>query len=1264
LPPSSKSQSYNETQVRREFLDPFFEALGWDIANKQGHAEAYKDVIHEDAIKIGGNTKAPDYCFRIGGARKFFLEAKKPAVNVKDEIPPAYQLRRYAWSAKLPLSILTDFEEFAVYDCRTRPNPSDKSSTGRILYLTYRDYLGRWDEIASIFTKEAVLKGSFDKYAVTDRKRGTATVDAEFLKEIETWRESLAKNLALRNPSLTVHELNFSVQRTIDRLIFLRICEDRGVEPYGQLQALLNGQNIYGRLRYLYEQADDRYNSGLFHFQKEKDRAESPDDLTPSLKIDDKVLKEILGRLYYPQSPYEFSVLPTEILGQVYEQFLGKVIRLTSGHQAKIEEKPEVKKAGGVYYTPAYIVEYIVKQTVGVLCDGKTPKQIAKLTVLDPACGSGSFLLGAYRYLLTYHRDWYLKDGQEKHRKELFQTASGEWRLTTQEKKRILLNNIYGVDIDSQAVEVTKLSLLLKVLEGESDETLKRQLSFVHERALPDLGQNIKCGNSLIGPDYFAGQLMPDDEERKAEFPHIFPSPSGRGQGEGAGGFDAVIGNPPYVRQEALSEFKDYLAQRYEAYDGVADLFAYFMEKSVALLREGGRFSFIVSSSFLRTTYGEALRRTLKKQAAVLRIVDFGGLAVFENAKDTYVCIPLLAKTKQPARIEVSRIPSLDFANLEGSAIDHRFTIPQERLTENAEAAVFDKVMKAGKPLGEYVERKMFYGIKTGLNEAFELNQVQRDELVRGARQSEALIKPFLGGQNIRRYEIEDEGRFLIVLPSGWTQTAMAKEKKTAGQVSEREAWSWLTTTHRTIARHLEPFAEACRKRQDKGQYWWELRPCDYYAYFDGPKIIFPDICKAPRFFLDRSGRYLANTAYCLGVDDPYLLGILNSRLFWFAISNLSIPFGVRAGQYRYRLIYQYMEKVPIRVIDFTSKTDKEKHGKMLTLVEGVLELHQRLTAAKTPADKDRLQRQIDATDQEIDRLVYGLYGLTEEEITIVEAASVATSSKVKENDSHESETDSADRPGASRVASATVAQPAQYPGESGGGASESPAGAGEPVHGVREPAGQYGSPQDPDANSKSQSELGSTREFETAEGRLSYSELSERLAVPLAAIYDEILQAKPDQIVINSEWLCARHTRLAGHLFPDWAGRFRDVNVQVGAHLPPPYYEVPIHMRQFCDDLAERLRHEPDGTLGGCAAFLAWVDWRFQWIHPFKDFNGRIGRVLLAALLYKLGLPHVETAPLESVTRRQYLDALQAADDGNLGPLAELWSHRILGAL
>jgi len=270
-----RSPSYNETQLRREFLDPFFTALGWDVDNRAGWAEAYKEVIHEDAIKIGGFTKAPDYCFRVGGNRKFFVEAKKPAVDIRQDSSPAFQLRRYAWSAKLPLSVLTDFEEFSVYDCRIKPSAADKASAGRVRYFTYAEYSEKWEEIASVFSKDAVFKGSFDKYAETTRsKRGTAEVDAAFLQEIETWRDLLARNLAIRNPRLSQRELNFAVQRTIDRIIFLRICEDRGIEPEGRLLALTNAPGIYGRLLELYRQADERYNSGLFHFRQEKGRAE------------------------------------------------------------------------------------------------------------------------------------------------------------------------------------------------------------------------------------------------------------------------------------------------------------------------------------------------------------------------------------------------------------------------------------------------------------------------------------------------------------------------------------------------------------------------------------------------------------------------------------------------------------------------------------------------------------------------------------------------------------------------------------------------------------------------------------------------------------------------------------------------------------------------------------------------------------------------------------------------------------------------------
>jgi len=309
------------------------------------------------------------------------------------------------------------------------------------------------------------------------------------------------------------------------------------------------------------------------------------------LTIDDKTLKDIFKNLYYPDSPYEFSVLPSDILGQVYEKFLGKVICLTPSHQAKIEEKPEVRKAGGVYYTPTYIVDYIVKNTVGKLVAGKKPGPrgaVSKLKILDPACGSGSFLIGAYQFLLDWHLAQYTNDSPEKWAKgktpRLYQSDKGDWRLTTDERKRILINNIYGVDIDSQAVEVTKLSLLLKVLEGEDEQSMGKQMFLFQQRVLPDLGNNIKCGNSLIGPDFYQNQQMTllDDEEIyrvnafdwHTEFSKIRKD----------GGFDAVIGNPPWGAKLKNDELI-YLKHRHKAIIvRMIDSYMYFIHKSSQLL--------------------------------------------------------------------------------------------------------------------------------------------------------------------------------------------------------------------------------------------------------------------------------------------------------------------------------------------------------------------------------------------------------------------------------------------------------------------------------------------------------------------------------------------------------------------------------------------------------------------------------------------------------------------------------------------------------
>ncbi len=640
--------SYKEFRLRKEFVDPFFAALGWDMANANDYAEAYKDVVHEDSLKIDGGSKAPDYAFRVGGTRKFFVESKAPIINIKEDVGPAFQLRRYGWSAKLPLSILTDFEEFAVYDCRIKPDRLDKASVARVKYMRFDEYPERWDEIAEIFSRDAVLKGSFDRYADDAKlKRGTAEVDMAFLLEIENWRSSLAHNIALRNPTLTVRQLNSAVQRTIDRIVFLRIAEDRGIEPYGRFKGLASGANVYGRLVDLFRQADARYNSGLFHFRSGDGSAETLDTFTLGLSIDDKVLRDIFKGLYYPDSPYEFSVLPADILGQVYEQFLGKVIRL-QGRSAVVEEKPEVKKSGGVYYTPTHIVRNVVERTIGPLLEGRSPTQVrgldkrakkpAPLRIVDPACGSGSFLIEAYQYFLDWYRDWYVWDGAEKNSRgqspALYLAGADDYRLTISEKRRILLAHIYGVDIDIQAVEVTKLSLLLKLLEGESRDAVARQMDLFNMRVLPDLETNIKCGNSLISDDLFRHlnpTLFTDDLLYRVNpfnwnktFTSVFES----------GGFDVVLGNPPYDVLEKdrlktswphdiLRKYVEVSGHFEEALRGKTNLFRFFIVKSHELLKTDGRFGMIMPMSLLGDTSCLRTRDFLLANASDLAIDCF-----------------------------------------------------------------------------------------------------------------------------------------------------------------------------------------------------------------------------------------------------------------------------------------------------------------------------------------------------------------------------------------------------------------------------------------------------------------------------------------------------------------------------------------------------------------------------------------------------------------------------------------------------------------
>jgi hypothetical protein len=931
-----------EDDVRQSLIDRFFEALGWDVRNTAMVAPQYREVVPNKSLEREAERKVPDYTFRVGQTPKFFVEAKKCSVNIGADGEPAYQLRRYGWSAKVALSLLCNFEEVAVYDCTRRPNPTDKASRARILILNWREYQDRWRDLWDVFSREAVWSGAFDHYAESKRKRGTSEVDAEFLKEIEHWREALARNIAARNTGLAPDDLNAAVQLTIDRVIFLRMAEDRGLEPYQQLLKLCDRAEVYARfMRDLCRRADEKYNAGLFHFDKEPGVAEAPDRITPRLAVDDKVFKPLLQGLYYEHgSPYRFDVMPVEILGTIYERFLGKVVRLTAGHQAKVEEKPEVRKAGGVYYTPAYIVQYIVQETVGRQVRGRSPMQLAgqrngkqPFRVLDMACGSGSFLLGAYQYLLDHCLKWYTENRPERHKGAVW-TPNGEdcWKLTLGERKRILTTHIFGVDIDPQAVEVSKLSLLLKVLEAENDRTLLKQaqLRLFQDRALPNLADNVQCGNSLIGPDYFRGKLPPAAEELKSVSP--FDWTRGFPAALGAGGFDCIIGNPPYYKLsgQAAPEMMNYFRERYTCASYKTEFYALFAEKSLALLKSKGVHSYVVPNSFLAGVYLEGVRRLLAERNTLLELVLLKDVKVFQDAKLDSVVYVVSKHAPEGDHRMLLRVANRVFQSEARQVL--RVRVREWRRTENREFRVVQGRVSA--LLAERIEKQShrlgnLASVHLGL--VLESNSLLREE------RSRKSADPIILGRDISRYHPVHAKRYF----------SFAHDQIVGGTKEPR-------------------------------------------VYAAGPRIVLQAIrnLKLPQRLVATvipGGVFTMGTVHNVIVRDDrfsiyYLLGILNSRL-------LNEYY---AGHFpEHRIKGKYLESLPIASVDWSQKTSRSKYDRMVELVTMMVALHRQSDGARSVRQRETLQHQIDTTDAAIDRLVFDLYGLTEGEIAIVEGAAV-----------------------------------------------------------------------------------------------------------------------------------------------------------------------------------------------------------------------------------------------------------------------------------
>jgi len=985
-----RRSTFNETQARIELIDPLFSLIGWDMANRKGYSDEYREVIHEDRVRVEGKSKAPDYAFRIGGNRKFQLEAKKPAINIGSDSAAAFQIRRYAWSASLSLCVLTNFENLAIYDAAARPDKTDSARKARAKFYKYTEYEEKWDEICDLLSPDGIQKGNFAKFAAgAGARRGSTTIDNEFLEEIEEWRRSLAVDLASNNRGLDLRALNHAVQTLIDRIVFLRIAEDRGIEKYGRLHEAATKSQIYKQLLKSFTEADRRYNSGLFHLIQQGPTDTDVDELAPTLKISDSVLKPIINGLYYPDSPYEFSEMPADVLGQVYERFLGKVITLRDG-VADIELKPEVKKAGGVYYTPTYVVKYLVKSTVGadlaasLVTDisGRGKRAAAPYRVVDPACGSGSFLIEVYQELL----DWYLgqyKAAEKTYSKgkdaTIYKSANG-WRLRISERKRILLDHIYGVDIDPQAVEVTKLSLLLKVLEGENSDDIARQMDLFRDRVLPDLGENIQCGNSLVGREYESlyptDMLDPDLRyaintfDWKERFRQVFET----------GGFDAVVGNPPYFSIDKTWGAGDHktsaLKELYpKIHTDKTDIYYYFLAKALDITQ--GSVGFIVSRAFIEAVKAEKVRSYIAANSGVIEVFDFQNFPVFNGVGITTAMI-LLSKDQRPKQTRVIKVPGAiapgdrSEAFLATSKRLQRFTIPRKslssapwRLSNSSLAAVFARIDKAGQPLSRIC--RLGQGMQTGLNGVFgKKTQAEADAMGAGP----SLLRRRARNTDIQRFHIVERDELMLYL-------------------EDTRTFDSLPTGVKKYLRSERPKLEERAAYQRGNCEWWRYTWPLQKEFYNGPRIVCPYLAKENRFAIDANFEFIGLTDTTVifpsgqKEDLRYIAALLNSRLLNLRFKGI--------GKLKSSGIREYFDnsvgQLPIRRIDWKNARDVEIHKRIVALHDSLSDTYQALTGRVAATVARGLRDRAATAELQLDELVYELYGFTAEQVAEAEAA-------------------------------------------------------------------------------------------------------------------------------------------------------------------------------------------------------------------------------------------------------------------------------------
>lgn len=960
------TNKYNETLLRSDFLDPFFELLGWDIKNNAGKPTNEREVILEEALKENASehSKKPDYTFRLFSERKFFLEAKKPCVAIESNNDSAKQVRRYGFTAKLKISVLSNFEYLIIYDTSVKVDKDDTFQKALIKKYHYTEYESKFEEIKKLLGKDAVYSGAFEtEWKEIETKINQYSIDNLFLNQINEWRKVLGAEIYKHEPKIDEQQLNDVVQSYLNRVLFLRVCEDRNLEDYQTLLKFANANDFKALIK-KFEQADKRYNSGLFD-QLLKDKI---------VENVSSVFWTIIKQLYYPESPYSFSVFSSDILGSIYEIFLSEKLAIENKAIALVKKPENIDR--DIITTPTFIISDILRNTVLVKCQGKTDKEILKLKFADISCGSGAFLLELFQLLNDILIDYYLKNDKSK----LIQTNLDTYKLPFKIKRELLLNCIFGVDKDYNAVEATKFGLLLKLLEGEDVNSTNAT-----KPVLPDLSQNIFFGNSLLNP-----KQVTNKKDQVIINPFDFSKLR----------FDVIVGNPPYMKSEDMKnitplELPLYKSNYTSAYKQF-DKYFLFVEQGMDLLTAEGILGYIIPSKFTKVGAGKKLREELSTKGYLHSIVSFGANQVFAD-KTTYTCLLILNKKPQKTfqYAEVKSLKSwkvrepnaVKYATKNTNQLDNEIWVLVPPDLTNAYTKISSQSIKLVDLVGE---DNIFNGIQTSANEIYIFIPTKEDakhyyftKKDIDYKIEKAITKPYFqtssGEDNLNTYRtFKPNAR--VIYPYENTKKGVEIITLTTIQKKYPLAFDYFQK-HKAILNN--PKRDIKPEPATKNEWHRFGRQQGLNILGKKEKIILGVLSSGDKYAIDNYGTLFTSggtAGYCaITLPDNfdysiyYIQAILNSKYVeWFVI----LTGEIFRGSYFARGT-KVLNNLPIRKIDFANAKDKALHDKIVELQKELIKIQDEIDAnignkrALTP-----LQSQFSREKIALEKLLAKLYDL------------------------------------------------------------------------------------------------------------------------------------------------------------------------------------------------------------------------------------------------------------------------------------------------